>query len=170
MRTNLLEAYGKQLNVAEAYVAKNFDGKRISSNTKLTTAVLLDNTNRWMTESMNESVATNRGDLGAWKRFCLNLTNIAVPSLIANDLVIVHPMTSYSGSVAYLKYVALTDKGGVKVGDEFNSVFGLGMMDDKRVGYTSQVIVETGHGPAAMDVLENGLTYEEDWHWKLYLC
>ena len=162
MRTNLLEAYGKQLNVAEAYVAKNFDGKRISSNTKLTTAVLLDNTNRWMTESMNESVATNRGDLGAWKRFCLNLTNIAVPSLIANDLVIVHPMTSYSGSVAYLKYVALTDKGGVKVGDEFNSVFGLGMMSDKRVNYTSQVIVETGTGPAAMDVLENGLTYEED--------
>ena len=162
MRTNLLEAYGKQLNVAEAYVAKNFDGKRISSNTKLTTAVLLDNTNRWMTESMNESVATNRGDLGAWKRFCLNLTNIAVPSLIANELVIVHPMTSYSGSVAYLKYVALTDKGGVKVGDEFNSVFGLGMMDDKRVNYTSQVIVETGTGPAAMDVLENGLTYEED--------
>lgn len=162
MRTNLLEAYGKQLNVAEAYVAKNFDGKRISSNTKLTTAVLLDNTNRWMTESMNESVATNRGDLGAWKRFCLNLTNIAVPSLIANDLVIVHPMTSYSGSVAYLKYVALTDKGGVKVGDEFNSVFGLGMMDDKRANYTSQVIVETGTGPAAMDVLENGLTYEED--------
>lgn len=162
MRTNLLEAYGKQLNVAEAYVAKNFDGKRISSNTKLTTAVLLDNTNRWMTESMNESVATNRGDLGAWKRFCLNLTNIAVPSLIANDLVIVHPMTSYSGSVAYLKYVALTDKGGVKVGDEFNSVFGLGKMDDKRVGYTSQVIVETGKGPAAMDVLENGLTYEDE--------
>lgn len=162
MRTNLLEAYGKQLNVAEAYVAKNFDGKRISSNTKLTTAVLLDNTNRWMTESMNESVATNRGDLGAWKRFCLNLTNIAVPSLIANDLVIVHPMTSYSGSVAYLKYVALTDKGGVKVGDEFNSVFGLGMMDDKRANYTSQVIVETGTGPAAMDVLENGLTYEEE--------
>ena len=162
MRTNLLEAYGKQLNVAEAYVAKNFDGKRISSNTKLTTAVLLDNTNRWMTESMNESVATNRGDLGAWKRFCLNLTNIAVPSLIANDLVIVRPMTSYSGSVAYLKYVALTDKGGVKVGDEFNSVFGLGMMDDKRVNYTSQVIVETGTGPAAMDVLENGLTYEEE--------
>ena len=162
MRTNLLEAYGKQLNVAEAYVAKNFDGKRISSNTKLTTAVLLDNTNRWMTESMNESVATNRGDLGAWKRFCLNLTNIAVPSLIANDLVIVHPMTSYSGSVAYLKYVALTDKGGVKVGDEFNSVFGLGKMDDKRVGYTSQVIVEAGKGPAAMDVLENGLTYEDE--------
>ena len=71
-------------------------------------------------------------------------------------------MTSYSGSVAYLKYVALTDKGGVKVGDKFNSVFGLGKMDDKRVNYTSQVIVETGTGPAAMDVLENGLTYEDE--------
>ena len=163
MRTNLLEAYGKQLNVAEAYVAKNFDGKRISSNTKLTTAVLLDNTNRWMTESMNESVATNRGDLGAWKRFCLNLTNIAVPSLIANDLVIVHPMTSYSGSVAYLKYVALTDKGGVNVGDEFNSVFGLGKMTDGRVQYTSQVIVESGDTPTMADKLfANGITYEED--------
>ena len=100
MRQNLLETYSRQLKVAEAYVAKNFDGKQISANTQLTTAVLLDNTNRWMTESMNTQ-ATQRSDLGDWKKFCLNLTNIAVPSLIANDLVIVHPMTSYSGSVAH---------------------------------------------------------------------
>ena len=142
MRTNLLETYGRQLRVAEAYVAKNFEGKQVSNNTKLTTAVLLDNTNRWMTESINESVATMRGDLGAWKKFCLNLTNIAVPSLIANDLVIVHPMTSYSGSVAYLKYVSRTDKGGIKVDDEFNSVFGLGAMNESRINFTSQAIVE----------------------------
>ena len=121
MRTNLLETYSRQLKVAEAYVAKNFDGKTISANTQLTTAVLLDNTNRWMTESINMGT-TQRSDLGDWKKFCLNLTNIAVPSLIANDLVIVHPMTSYSGSVAYLKYVALTEKGGIKVGDEFNGL------------------------------------------------
>ena len=142
MRQNLLETYGRQLRVAEAYVAKNFEGKQVSNNTKLTTAVLLDNTNRWMTESINESVATMRGDLGAWKKFCLNLTNIAVPSLIANDLVIVHPMTSYSGSVAYLKYVSKTDKGGVSVDDEFNSVFGLGKMDEARMNFTSQAVVE----------------------------
>ena len=92
MRQNLLETYSRQLKVAEAYVAKNFDGKAISANTQLTTAVLLDNTNRWMTESMNSNLAaTQRTDLGDWKKFCLNLTNIAVPSLIANDLVIVHP-------------------------------------------------------------------------------
>jgi hypothetical protein len=142
MRTNLLETYSRQLKVAEAYVAKNFDGKAISANTQLTTAVLLDNTNRWMTESMNGTISTQRSDLGDWKKFCLNLTNIAVPSLIANDLVIVHPMTSYSGSVAYLKYVALTDKGGVKAGDEFNSVFGLGQMDAARMSYASPIVVE----------------------------
>ncbi len=147
MRQNLLETYSRQLKVAEAYVAKNFDGKAISSNTALTTAVLLDNTNRWMTESMNMGAlgnAAERSDLGAWKKFCLNLTNIAVPSLIANDLVIVHPMTSYSGSVAYLEYVSLTDKGDIKARETvFNSVFGHGEMNEARQNFTAQVIIET---------------------------
>ena len=142
MRQNLLETYGRQLKVAEAYVAKNFDGKQISANTQLTTAVLLDNTNRYLTEAMNTQ-ATERADLGDWKKFCLNLTNIAVPSLIANDLVIVHPMTSFSGSIAYLEYVSRTDKGDVKKGDVFNGVFGLGEHSDARTAFTSQVIVET---------------------------
>ena len=62
MRTNLLETYSRQLKIAEAYVAKNFDGKSISANTELTTAVLLDNTNRWLTEAMNTR-ATERSDL-----------------------------------------------------------------------------------------------------------
>ena len=144
MRQNLLETYARQLKVAEAYVAKNFDGKQISANTQLTTAVLLDNTNRWMTESLELNTrSTERADLGDWKKFCLNLTNIAVPSLIANDLVIVHPMTSYSGSVAYLSYVAKTNKGDIKQGDVFNGVFGLGKTGPARTAYTSQVILET---------------------------
>jgi hypothetical protein len=142
MRTNLLETYSRQLKVAEAYVAKNFDGKTVSANTQLTTAVLLDNTNRWMTESMNMVAGGNRTDLGDWKKFCLNLTNIAVPSLIANDLVIVHPMTSYSGSVAYLKYVAASEKNGME-GRTLNSVFAHGEMDDARMYYASPVVVET---------------------------
>ena len=56
MRQNLLETYARQLKVAEAYVAKNFEGKTMSSNTALTTAVLLDNTNRWITESLNNTI------------------------------------------------------------------------------------------------------------------
>lgn len=67
MRQSLLETYKQQLRIAEAYVAKNFDGKTVSPNTALTTAVLLDNTNRWITESMNTQ-ATERSDLGAWKK------------------------------------------------------------------------------------------------------
>lgn len=162
MRQNLLETYSRQLKVAEAYVAKNFDGKQISANTQLTTAVLLDNTNRWMTESLNATTATARSDLGDWKKFCLNLTNIAVPSLIANDLVIVHPMTSYSGSVAYLKYVSKSEKGDIKKGDEFNSVFGLGMHSEARTAFTSQVIVETvgAGGKIALTAAENGKFYD----------
>jgi hypothetical protein len=162
MRTNLLETYSRQLKVAEAYVAKNFDGKSISANTQLTTAVLLDNTNRWMTESMGMGMGlatTQRSDLGDWKKFCLNLTNIAVPSLIANDLVIVHPMTSYSGSVAYLKYVALSDKNGMK-DKVLNSVFAHGEMNDARMNYTSQIVVEEGATPA-LTVKEKGISYFE---------
>ena len=161
MRQNLLETYSRQLKVAEAYVAKNFDGKAVSANTQLTTAVLLDNTNRFLTESMsldNSIVATQRSDLGAWKKFCLNLTNIAVPSLIANDLVIVHPMTSYSGSVAYLEYVAKDTKGGVNEGDVLNSVFGFGANDEGRMNYTSQIVVEEGATPT-MDIVAGGITY-----------
>ena len=164
MRQNLLETYSRQLKVAEAYVAKNFDGKTVSANTQLTTAVLLDNTNRFLTESMsldNSIVATQRSDLGAWKKFCLNLTNIAVPSLIANDLVIVHPMTSYSGSVAYLEYVAKDTKGGVNEGDVLNSVFGFGANDEGRMNYTSQIIVEpAGNLSFTGDaVVTGGITY-----------
>lgn len=156
MRQNLLETYSRQLKVAEAYISKNFD-KSISRQTQLTTAVLLDNTNRFLTESLS----TERANLGDWKKFCLNLTNLAVPSLIANDLVIVHPMTSYSGSVAYLKYVSLTDKGDVKAGDEFNSVFGLGNMTEARRNFTSQVIVEAGKTPA-LTVKPEGIRYVDE--------
>lgn len=66
-------------------------------------------------------------------------------------------MTSYSGSVAYLKYVSKTDKGGVKVGDEFNSVFGLGGMGEDRMNFTAQAIVEP------FETASSVTTYEPIW-------
>ena len=163
MRTNLLETYSRQLNVAEAYVAKNFAGREVSNNTKLATAVLLDNTNRFINSRLEESVATSHADLGAWKKFCLNLTNIAVPSLIANDLVIVHPMTSISGSVAYLEYVATSDKNGMS-GKVLNGAFGLGQMDENRVAYTSQIIVEnvSGAQESTLNAVVGGIKHDVD--------
>ena len=136
---NLMEKYGRQIKVAESFVAENF-GKKISDRTRLNTAVLIENTNKFI--SMRESFATTRTDLGDYKKFCLNLTNISVPSLIANDLVITHALTSFSGSVAYLEYQSRTNKGGVNAGDTFNSVFGLGEMNAARQNFTSAYIVD----------------------------
>jgi hypothetical protein len=142
MAINLLEKYSRQLRCADAYLTKN-SRDTMSSNTKLTTAILLENTDKFITRRMNESLSTTRSDLGDWKRFCLNLTNLAVPSLIANDLVIVKPMASYHGSVAYLQYVAKTDKNNLKANEtELNGVFGLGEANRDRMQYTSQAVVE----------------------------
>ena len=78
--------------------------------------------------------------MGLWKKFCLNLTNVALPNLIANDLVIVHPMSSMSGYVTYIEYQAANTKGSTTNGDVFNSPFKLGDVDSN---YTSESVVET---------------------------
>lgn len=36
-------------------------------------------------------MGTQRADIGDYKRFCLSITNVVFPSLIAEDLVIVKP-------------------------------------------------------------------------------
>lgn len=69
----------------------------------------------------------------------MNLTTVAVPSLIAFDLVIVYPMSSMSGFINYLEYTAGSNKGETKQGDVFNSPFGLGKVDPN---YTSSRVVE----------------------------
>ncbi len=60
-------------------------------------------------------------------------------NLIAHDLVIVHPMSSYSGYINYVEYVAGIDKGAIKQNDLFNSPFGLGKVDP---AYTGSRVVE----------------------------
>lgn len=77
-------------------------------------------------------------------------------------LVIVHPMTSYSGSVAYLEYVSLTNKGDIKKGDVFNSVFGHSDMTEARQNFTSQVIIETVDADGLMfPAVVDGFTYRD---------
>ena len=69
----------------------------------------------------------------------MNLTTVALPNLIANDLVIVQPMSSMSGYVTYIEYMAGTTKGETTQGDLFNSPFKLGTVDPN---YTSNAVVE----------------------------
>ena len=62
--------------------------------------------------------------------------------MIANDLLLVHPLTSMTGYVTYLQYTAGTNKGQVAQGDVFRNVWGQG--DAKKfVDYTSERITET---------------------------
>ena len=69
--------------------------------------------------------------------------NVAIPNLIAFDLVIVQPMSSMSGYINYVEYVAGSNKGATSVGDVFNDPFRLGTVDET---YTSSKVVQTATG------------------------
>ena len=140
----LFESYKNRLALSEKMHMQAHNGAKMSDNKKLVVAKCLENINRCLNEAFESSVGTQRSDLGAYKKFALNLVTVALPNLIAHDLVIVHPMSSYSGYINYIEYVAGTDKGDVKQGELFNSPFGLGEADKKiDEKYTSARVVET---------------------------
>jgi hypothetical protein len=93
-----------------------------------------------MNEAFDASQGTQRSDMGMFKKFCLNLTTVAVPNLIAHDLVIVHPLSSMSGYVTYIEYSYSTTKGATTAGDMISNPFGFGKVD---VNYTGATVVET---------------------------
>lgn len=138
MEKTLLEKYAPRIEVSES-VYKNVTGLSLDNNRKATIAMVLDNETKFLNEAFSNSVGTQRADLGAWKKFCLNLTTVALPTLIAHDLVIVNPMASYSGYITYVQYTSGTNKGMTKQGDIFNDPFRLGKVD---VNFTGSAIVE----------------------------
>lgn len=97
MAKNLLEAYSNRIKIAESVYSQTHNGQKMSNIKKLTVATCLNNVSRFMNEAFDSSAATQRADMGNWKRFCLNLTNVSLPNLIAFDLVMVNPMTSITG-------------------------------------------------------------------------
>ena len=137
---NLLESYAKRLSVAESVYSDRNSGAKLSNTKKIALATVLNNTEKFLNEAFTNSVGTQRADMGAFKRFCLNLTTVTMPNLIASDLVIVHPMTSMAGYISYLKFVKGTKKGESKRGDLVADPFKLGNVD---VNYTSSLVVET---------------------------
>lgn len=136
---SLLESYKGRLAISENFYAKAHEGEKLSQNKKLVVAKLLENVNKFMNESFNNSVGTQRSDMGHFRKFAMNLTTVATPNLIAFDLVIVQPMSSLSGYVNYIEYTAGSNKGETKQGDVFNSPFGLGKVDPN---YTADRVVE----------------------------
>lgn len=147
MANKLFETYAKRLEVADGVHQKAHLGEGLDNFKKIAIAKCLDNVNKFMTEAFENSVGTQRSDLGAWKKFALNLTTVALPNLIAFDLVIVQPMTSISGYINYIQYTAGSNKGETRQGDVLNDPFRLGKVDKD---YTSERVVETfvGDGSA----------------------
>lgn len=138
--TNLLEAYKGRLSVSEQVHQKAHLGEAMSNYKKLAVARCLDNVSKFMNEAFDNSVGTQRADLGAWKKFALDLTTVALPNLIAFDLVIVQPMSSLTGFINYIEYTAGSNKGNTQQGDVLNNPFKLGKVDTE---YTSERVAET---------------------------
>ena len=156
---NIVEAYSKKLAISEKVYANEHGGKAMSDTKKIAIARVLANTSEYITEAFGNSVGTQLSNMQTYKKFCLDLTTVALPSLIANDLVIVYPMKSRSGYIQYIQFVAGSSKGGVvgagydedgnEIGEVFNDPFKLGKMVDPkrpnydRVNYTAAKVVET---------------------------
>ena len=140
---NIVEAYSKKLNIAEQVYANEHGGRAIPQIKKIAIARVLANTSEYLNEAFENSMGTQLADMKTFKKFCLDLTTVALPSLIANDLVIVYPMKSRTGYIQYIQFTAGSNKGGVAQGDLFNDVFKLGQMTDERVAYTSAFVPET---------------------------
>ena len=141
---SLVEAYKNRLTIAESVYKKEHEGKSLSESKKLIIAKVLNTTNKFLTESFEQAQGTQLSAMGDYKKFCLDLTNIALPNLIAMDLVMVSPMKTHTGYVQYLRFVAGTDKGGITEDPEtlFNDPFKLGEMTDARIDYTGNSVVE----------------------------
>lgn len=143
---NLLEAYSKRLAVSESVYAKQHSGAKMDNHKKLTVAKVLENTNKFLNEAFSNTMGTQRSDMGEFKKFCLNLTTVALPNLIANDLVLVSPMSSMTGYITYVEYSTNTTKFGDGEDDVIsagikgiNTPFRLGDVD---ANYTASRVVE----------------------------
>ena len=100
---NLLEAYKNRLSIAESVYAKATGGQKMDNQRKLTVAKCLENINKFLNESFENSVGTQRSDMGLFKKFALNLTTVALPhTYLSTRLVIVAP-GKMSGYITILK-------------------------------------------------------------------
>ena len=147
----LLETYKGRLKIAERMYAQQHNGEKLSESKKLATAKLLQNTSRFLTEAFGAQNATQTGiasttsaagttTLGQFKKFAMNLVNVVVPNLIANDISIVYPMSSMSGYLNYIKYSVGEPKSEYELNDMFLDPWHIGKVHNP--SYTGQAVVE----------------------------
>lgn len=146
---NLLESYKGRLSISERYYSQKNNGLKMSNTKKMITAQCLANTAKYLNESFNAAVGTQRSDMGVWKKFCLDITTITMPNLIVNDLFMVQPMSSFSGYITYMQYALGTKKGvagGVDANGNPNDViqdpFVWSAMTESRMEYSGENVVD----------------------------
>lgn len=67
---NLLEAYKNRLSISESVFKRNHEGEVMDNNRKIAVAKCLENTNKFLTEAFDAASATQRADMGMFKKFC----------------------------------------------------------------------------------------------------
>lgn len=71
MANKLFEAYKNRLAVADRVHMQAHNGVRITEAKKIAVARLLDNTSKVLSEAFENSVGTQRSDMGLFKKFAL---------------------------------------------------------------------------------------------------
>ena len=147
---SLLETYKGRLKIAERMYSQQHQGEKLSESKKLATAKLLQNTSKFLNEAFGAPNATQAGvastatagttTLGQYKKFAMNLVNVVVPNLIANDIAIVYPMSSMSGYINYIEYSVGQPKSEYAQNDLLLNPWQIGKVHNP--SYTGQAIVE----------------------------
>lgn len=136
----VMKKWNKELNILN----EAFNGK-LSEDKKLGTAVLLENTDRFLNNAnrarnmfaLNE--ATQPSDVSFFRQFAINNLLAVYPNLIASEICSVQPMLSRAGEVRYIRAIYGSDKGAIKAGDQMFGQFNLGDHPGTH-GYTSDYV------------------------------
>lgn len=114
---SLCESWKDRL-AAVAKVNENFTYEK-----KIALAKCLEQTQEYLNWRLTESKATQSSDIGQFKRFALDVLTVAVPNLIAFDLVSVQPISNRNGMINYIEYTYNSNKGTTVEGDVFTDAF-----------------------------------------------
>ncbi|AWD93015.1 major capsid protein [Bacillus phage vB_BceM-HSE3] len=132
--SDILNYYPAASQLLERYAAEIQDvneaqGSAMSLDKQVTLATVLENTHRQVAKFEHMTESTQTSDVGAFKKAGFDIVTALMPSLIANDIVSVQPMSSRTGEIRYLKYLYGSNKGRTKAGTEFTNSFQRGETD-----------------------------------------
>ena len=140
-----LKKFSNRIRYAESFYAKKNAGATLDTDRKIVLAQVLNNTSKFLSESFDNTVQTQRSDIGLFKRFAMDITTLVMPNLVAPEMVLVKPMDAMHGYITYFTYVRGSNKGASKQGDLITSPFALGKAEPN---YTSSTVIEN-HTEAA---------------------